>query len=214
MHSSLRPLDELPTDYAEFAKSLGLNDGLILDDGWSTKVDLLKLVAAYVQSEKPQLIVECGSGLSTLVLARCCQLNKTGRVVALENGYAFAEETKEACLKYGLKEYSKVVVAPLEELELSGESYEWYGLARMPETAQIDMLFIDGPPDFFHEQSRYPALPRLYQCLSDNAVIFLDGTARQKEKETVERWLRAYPDFSHEYVANQRGCSILRRVSQ
>jgi hypothetical protein len=72
------------------------------------------------------------------------------------------------------------------------------------------MLVIDGPPGFIQRHSRYPALPLLRERLADNCTVFMDDAARPDERELVEMWLAQYPTYSHEYLANERGCSVLR----
>ncbi|MDJ0806556.1 MAG: class I SAM-dependent methyltransferase, partial [Gammaproteobacteria bacterium] len=68
----------------------------------------------------------------------------------------------------------------------------------------------DGPSSFLQKHSRYPALPVLFPRLADGCRIYLDDAARQDEREILAMWQTAYADLEHEYVATERGCSILR----
>lgn len=188
---------------------LGLRDGLPYTRNWSAQPDFQKLIVEHCLESKPRQIVECSSGLTTLLLARCCQLNGGGRVVSLENGAEYAQRTRDELLRYGLAEYATVLHAPLEESEVDGDSFQWYSIDELTDEP-IDMLVIDGPPGFIQHQSRYPALPKLVERLADGCEIFLDDAGRVDERALVKRWLAAYPGLSHDYIALERGCSVLR----
>lgn len=71
-------------------KLLEFNSPLPVTENWSAAPDFLKLISYYCLENKPLNIVECISGTSSIVLARCSQINKCGRVYSLENGSEFA----------------------------------------------------------------------------------------------------------------------------
>ena len=147
------------------------------------------------------------------MLARCCQLNETGHVFSLENGEEYAEATREHLERFGLSDYATVIHAPLMECQIGQQAYLWYEMSQIPD-ANVDMLVIDGPPGFIQKHSRYPALPVLFERLSESCAIFMEDAARPDEQEITERWLEEFPSFVHEYKALERGCSIFRMVSE
>ena len=73
------------------------------------------------------------------------------------------------------------------------------------------MLVIDGPPGFIQKNARYPALPLLFDKLSEDCVIFLDDAARHDEKEIVDLWLNEHPELEHRFFDTERGCSIFTK---
>ncbi len=150
---------------------LDLRQGLPYTRDWSAAPDFLKLIVEHTLAMQPLMVMECSSGLTSLVLGRCCQLNGRGRVCSLENGEPYAEKTREHIERYGLQEYVSVIHAPLEKRTVSGSEYQWYAQDGLPQ-GSIDMLVIDGPPGFIQKHSRYPALPLLFDKLSDNCVDF------------------------------------------
>lgn len=188
---------------------LGLNQGFAYDSYWSAAPDFLQLIVDHALTEKPATIVECGSGVTTLMLARCCEMNGQGKVSSLENSSTFAENTRSEIERYGLGKYANVIDAPLTERMAGGQAYQWYDLDGLSERS-IDMLVIDGPPGFIQRHARYPALPLLFDRLADGCVIFMDDTARPDDREVVEMWRTQFPAIGHEYVSTERGCSILR----
>ena len=187
---------------------LNLHDGLPYTHDWSAAPDFLKLIAEHCLEHRPQTIVECSSGLTTLVMARCCELNGAGRVYSLENGEEFATKSRGHLERYGLTERATVIHAPLQHYQLGGRDYQWYALERLPENS-IDMLVIDGPPGFIQRHSRYPALPLLFDKLADGCVIFLDDAARPDEQELVGWWLTQFPGLGQHSVTCERGCACL-----
>ena len=196
--------------YQSLEKSLGFDKALPVTEHWSAAPDFLKIISDYCLEKKPKIIVECSSGSSSLVLAQCCQLNQVGHVYSLENGEDFVTQIIQQLDDFLLSEYCDVIHAPLQNVQLNSENFQWYALDNLPAVA-IDMLVIDGPPGFLQKHSRYPALPMLNEILGEHSAIFLDDAAREDEQELVRRWLKAYPEFQAEYIENDRGCFILKR---
>lgn len=196
--------------YQSLGKKLGFDKALPVTERWSAAPDFLKIISDYCLEKKPQIIVECSSGTSSLVLAQCCQLNQIGHVYSLENGEDFVAQTIQQLDDFLLSEYCDVIHAPLQDVQLNSDNFQWYALDNLP-AVEIDMLVIDGPPGFLQKHSRYPALPMLNEVLGKHCAVFLDDAVREDEQELVRRWLKAYLEFQAEYIENERGCFILKR---
>ncbi|MEW8625166.1 MAG: class I SAM-dependent methyltransferase [Candidatus Thiodiazotropha sp.] len=194
--------------YQSLQQQLELDRGIPYSPNWSAAADFLQIIVDACLQQKPSLIFECSSGLTTLMLARCCQINGVGRVISLENGAQYAEATRSYLQRYGLQDFASVMDAPLLKQNFDAVAYDWYSVADMPDQL-IDMLVIDGPPGFLCKHARYPALPVCYPHLNQQSTIYLDDAARQDEQEIVSLWCDRYPGLSHEYVETERGCSIL-----
>jgi predicted O-methyltransferase YrrM len=195
--------------YLSLRDRLGLHQGLPYSRNWSAAPDFLKLIAEHALAVKPTTIVECSSGLTSLMLARCCEMNGQGAVFSLENGAEYAARTRTELARYQLENYATVIDSPLTPHRLGGREYQWYAPDNLPDRC-IDMLVIDGPPGFIQRHSRYPALPLLFDKLADGCVVFMDDAARPDEREIVEMWRAAFPGIKHEYIDLERGCSMLR----
>ncbi|MFW2374825.1 MAG: class I SAM-dependent methyltransferase [Gammaproteobacteria bacterium] len=196
------------TSYQSIQQQLNFDQPLPYDKNWSAAADFLQIIINHCLHTRPSSIVECSSGLTSLILARCCQLNHHGHIHSLENEEEYAEKTRQQLTDFGLGGYVEVIDAPLESKSINKHDFMWYSINKLPELS-IDMLVIDGPPGFLQKNSRFPALPLLYQQLADHCVIFLDDAARDDEKAIVDMWLQAYPDIKHEYIETERGCSKL-----
>lgn len=179
--------------------------------GWAASPDILVELCRHALAQEPKVIMECSSGASTLVLARCCELNGAGHVYSLEHDANYARQTRQRLVEQQLSAWATVIHAPLVEYPQFGQK-QWYSLEVLgPEVGECEMLFVDGPPQYINNQARYPALPLLMDRLANNCVVYLDDAERVDEKEIVKRWLAEYQEFKHEYVFLEKGCSILRR---
>ena len=193
--------------YSEIQAKLGLAQALPYTPDWSAAPDFIEQIVECALQTKPEVIVECSSGLTTLVLARCCQIIGRGRVISLENGEEYAETTRQQLKAFGLQDYAQVIYAPLEKVALDRD-YEWYDLKALPDVS-IDMLVVDGPPGFLQKNSRYPALPLLLDRFTQETIVFLDDAAREDERELVALWQAEFSGVKHKYLDYERGCSVL-----
>ncbi|MDM8547528.1 class I SAM-dependent methyltransferase [Candidatus Venteria ishoeyi] len=198
--------------YLSLRDRLDLRAGLPYTRDWSASPDFLKMIVEHCLEAKPSVVLECSSGLTSLMLARCCQMNQQGRVYSLENGEQYALATREHIQRYQLEDYAEIRHAPLEKTAVNGVDYDWYAINAIPDEP-IDMLVIDGPPGFIQKHSRYPAVPLLFEKLSANCVIFLDDAARDDEQEIIRLWQAAYPALQLTYIKTDRGCAVLKYLS-
>lgn len=178
--------------------------------GWAASPDMLLVLARHARAAAPRTVVECGCGASTLVLARCAELNCRGHVYALDHDPRFAEETRERLREAGLERWATVIDAPLTGYRIGERTWQWYDLSDLPHDIAIDLLFVDGPPMPMNELIRYPALPLLYQRLAPGAAVFLDDADRPGERRIAEDWRAAYPELIRRDFACEKGCVSLR----
>lgn len=200
---------DFPESYLPLCQRLGLDRGIPWTPNWTAAADFLELLVDELEARRPAVILECGSGLSTLVLARACEMLGAGRVVSLEQEAACAEGTRKALAAYGLEARAEVLDAPLVEWRLGGESWPWYDLDRV-ECRGIELLVVDGPPGRLRPLARYPALPLLASRLEKEWVLLLDDAARDEERAVVARWCEQWPGLRHRYLPLERGCSRLQ----
>lgn len=156
--------------------------------------------------------MECGSGVSTVVLARCMQLNGEGHVYSMDHDAIFAEKTRRELKAQGLEGWATVLDAPLREHELNGDSWLWYASGVLPEDIGIDMLVVDGPPDTTGDLARYPAGPILLPRLKPNGAVFMDDYARPGESAVVRRWREEWPDFEFVDIKAEKGLLYMART--
>jgi predicted O-methyltransferase YrrM len=146
---------------------------------------------------KPRLIVECGSGTSTLWLAYALQRTGSGKVVTLEHSPSFADSLRQQLQRHELESYVDLRVAPLEKHGLGSEKHDWYAKQAISDIANVEMLLIDGPPGWVGPMARYPAMPILIEKLCDGALIIFDDSNRADETEVKKRWFVENPCLGH-----------------
>lgn len=179
--------------------------------GWAASPDVLLLLARRVRASVPTTIVECGSGVSTIVQAQAARLNGHGHVHSIDHDAAFAEATRQALADYGLSAWATVTHVPLAEVVIGGERWEWYDPRLLPEVDAIDLLFVDGPPaDTPKPLARYPAGPLLFPRLAPGAAVLVDDADRPGEIEMLRRWSREFPDLEQRRRYCEKGCIELR----
>lgn len=215
--------DQLPQTIAEQFRQMEALQSLYWDlkpihaflptRGWAGSPDMLRTLASHVFEHKPGVVVECSCGVSTVVLARACQLNGGGHVYSLEHGPEFAAATRQQLSKQGLDDWATVIDAPLVETDTDIGTQPWYEISKLEPTS-IDMLVIDGPPEFIAPLARYPAGPVLFQRLSEKGWVFLDDADRPAEKSCVERWLAQDATLSGSRQPAEKGLAILRKTDQ
>ena len=191
---------------------LPANDVLPSTRGWAASPDLLVVLVDLVITERPSLIVECGSGASTLWLALAMRrFEIDGRIIALEHDPVFGGKTRDLLARHDVRDLAEVRNAPLESFSLDGEIYSWYSRRAWEDLTGIDLLFVDGPPATTGRQARYPALPLLSGSLSPVATAVLDDLVVPDMQEVLRLWLDAYPDFRSEILPLEKQAAVLRR---
>jgi predicted O-methyltransferase YrrM len=172
---------------------------------WALRPEALALLVAEVGRGRRQ-IVECGSGVSTIVLARALR-DGGGRLHSLEHDGGWAAFVVAWLEREGLHETATVIEAPLRAHPLALDGTEWYeqaAVSRLPESG-IELLLVDGPPagDPGLGRSRYPALPALRDRLSEGAIVVLDDVDRPGEAEVLTAWERE-TDYRFERLVDER----------
>lgn len=179
--------------------------------GWPASPDLLLFLVDLVDRHRPRVVVECGSGLSTLCLALAMRrFGIDGKVIALEHLDQYAVQTRELLRRHGVDDIAEVRTAPLEPVQVGDVQVDWYARAAWQELADVDLLFVDGPPSKLSPHSRYPSLPFFAERLTPGAHIVLDDYQRTKERDVVKRWQGEYPDhLTLEKIPLEKGAALL-----
>ena len=191
---------------------LPANDVLPATRVWAASPDLLLVLVDLVIDERPALVVECGSGASTLWLALAMRrFGIDGRIIALDHDPVFGDKTRGLLARHDVADLAEVRDAPLECFSLNGETYSWYARRAWEDLKGIDLLFIDGPPAVTGQQARYPALPLLAGSLSPVATAVLDDLIVPDMQKVLRLWLDAYPEFDSEILPLEKQAAVLRR---
>lgn len=194
-------------------RRIPLRAPLPLMGGWAILPDFAGVLAAQIQQHKPEMIVEAGSGVSTIVTAYCLEQQPFGHLISIDHAAEFSEMTRQNLQRHGLADYVELIHAPLKPMDINGETWDWYDVTHISRDMAIDFLVVDGPPQHENRQSmiRYPALPVFFDHLKPGAYILLDDARRDDEQRIVERWLK---EFDIHLVADfdtEKGAKLLRK---
>jgi predicted O-methyltransferase YrrM len=178
---------------------------LPLPGGWAASTDLLGELLRTVASHQPRLVVELGSGVSTLVIAAALRANGVGRLISIDADDDFAAKTREQLQRHDLADWVQLRRAALQTLEFEGVSRPWYDSSVFVELEDIDLLLIDGPPRLLRWDIRYPALPFFWTRLSPGAIVLLDDAARPSERAIAKTWQQNFPQARYDYLRFEKG---------
>ncbi|WP_025155560.1 class I SAM-dependent methyltransferase [Leifsonia aquatica] len=157
--------------------------------GWAATPDtLLLLVDRVLAAETAPLVVECGSGTSTVWIALALRSRGAGRLVSLENDPDYAAATRAALSRLGLSDWVDVRYAPLTSVPVGDADALWYSPEAVTDLSGITLLFVDGPPAHFGPQMRFPAVPLLAARLAAGALVVLDDIDRPDEQAVATAW--------------------------
>lgn len=183
--------------------------------GWAATPELAINIYKIIEEMKPALIVELGSGVSTIISAYTLEkFNPEGKVISFDHDADFANRTQKELNLHGLDDFVNIYDAPLSPISLHNKNWRWYNIGFTKIDRPVDLLIIDGPPLKTQKNARYPALPSFYEKLSDRAVVILHDTDRDNETETVHKWLDEYPDLQKTCLRTEKGITILRKTNK
>ena len=185
--------------------------------GWAASPDVLRLLVRLIDRDRPELVVECGSGASSVWIGYALRKVGFGRLVAIEHDARYAEIGRALVAAHALEDLVEVRHAPLTRVpdhHADGVSTDvpWYDTEALTDLKGIGLVFVDGPPQATGVEARHPAVPVLLPACTDRAVFVLDDADRPDERSLGERWLAAHPDLVRTEEHVEKGAHVFTRV--
>jgi predicted O-methyltransferase YrrM len=148
------------------------------NNSWSATEAILDSLLHWLD-ESSGPVLECGSGVSTLVLVAGVSPT-TRRLVSLEHQSDWAKRVWDGVPRH-MRANLEMVVRPL----VSWGEYDWYDVdvTSLPES--IGFVFCDGPPGNTRG-GRIGITPVLRDRLAPGALVLFDDTSRPAEREIVD----------------------------
>ena len=162
--------------------------------GWAIAPRSMLAVIEHVLRERPRVVVELGSGASTVWLGYAVQ-RYGGHVLSIDHLESYASNTRAMIEDHGLTGVTDVRVAELREVELADGRWSWYDPAQFEDVRRIDLLVVDGPPGSTGPEARFPAVPMLRDRLVTGSIVVLDDARRRDEASILERWAEQFPEM-------------------
>jgi predicted O-methyltransferase YrrM len=179
--------------------------------GWAASPDVLRLLAETMWRRRPEVIVECGSGASSVWLGYLAEQTKSSKVICLEHDERYASMSRDLIRAHDLDDVVEIRFAPLVDWSHGERTYAWYDTKALDDLADIGLLFVDGPPGPTGPQARFPAVPLLLPRCGDDVVIVLDDTIRDEETAISDRWLAEHPELERAELSFDKGAHVLTR---
>lgn len=174
--------------------------------GWPVSPDFALCLIDLLARNDYDLILEFGSGSSTVLMAKALErLHKGERrhkvvQVAFEHLERYYAQTLADLKSAGMDKAVDMVLAPLQPYTATdGTVYQYYACQeKLVELVNSEwrpnskiLVVVDGPPGSTGKHARYPAVPVILSNFKNCAIdILLDDYAREDEKEVGDLWIR------------------------
>lgn len=182
--------------------------------GWTITPELGSVYINEILQQEPRLIVEAGSGTSTIFSGMTCRKLGKGKVLALDHDAEYSEQTRQMIKNYQLEDWCEVKHCPLKVYDIDGQKYSWYDIEHLElADSSIDMLLVDGPFEKANKLARYPAYPLLKSKLSEKLVLVVDDAARPDEAKMVDLWLKDLKGYGKTSHQSEKGLIVVKPAS-
>lgn len=187
----------------------------VLDDAVAEKVnpstlahETLKFLGTLVNYYQPSVVMEFGSGLSTLFFASMLEGKPDGCIYTVDHSEQYLQQTKTLVGERDVTYF----LAPIGFYGFRFKRFATYSndyIGHLPSGLKFDIVLIDGPPGF-----RFGREAPLYQIapfLKSDTLILLDDSNRPPEQEAIAHWQRVWPgrvDLLH-FPDLKKGFSVL-----
>ena len=185
-----------------------MNEKLNLDNSWSIGEASFQAITGLIrQLQRPQRIIEFGSGSSSIRLAMA--FPNCG-ITSIESDRPTFEAVQSLIEESGVNHNLEVIYSPL--------TFQSYGPGQILSYEarsfddRIDSVIIDGPP-FYTLRGRESCLYQIYDKLVVGGLVILDDYSRVSEAAVVKNWLVVYPEsFSLEVLDVGNRLAILKKL--
>jgi predicted O-methyltransferase YrrM len=189
--------------------------------GWPISPDLAAFLIELIRANDYDLVIEFGSGTSTVVMAKALaqmRHRREGKVplvqVAFEHLETHHAQTQAQLRAAGLADAATVHLAPLAPYQAAnGKTYPYYTCQRALQALKASydkptcraLVLVNGPPASTGEHARYPAVSAVLASLPHAAMdILLDDLIREDEQQVARMWQDDLKAAGREAVAEVR----------
>lgn len=186
--------------------------------GWPVSPDFGYLLIELIEEHQYDLVVEFGSGTSTVLIAQALahvkqRTGKPSQQVTFEHLENYHAKTQGLLNAAGLANKVQLVHAPLTQYSApNGNTYSYYScqdqllqLAQSSSNTSKILVVVDGPPAATGLHARYPAWPVLQAAFPNASIDYLlDDYIRLDEKQIASQWRKQadaaqQPHQTHHY---------------
>jgi hypothetical protein len=174
------------------------NEGMVADAEYLNEI-------AKRSAETHGPILECGSGVSTVLLGLLCAPRKV-EVWTLEHSPDWQKRLTDVLKTNGISGV-QLPSAPLVDY---GE-FGWYDCPLQQMPPEFSLVVCDGPPGTT-KGGRYGLMPVMGERLPSGSIVLLDDAERPAEMELMRRWENEF-GFESEVIESQgHKFAVMKRI--
>lgn len=190
VRSKLSHLNKLLDKSNEYKKYKVNKRYINLINGSTISHEGMQLLTLIVKKISPMVVLEFGSGLSTLFLSNV--ISKKSLLISVEDNIEYLNKTMKILDKF--RKNTIVQCAPITRLTFKLKSFLSYELTYLKylTNKKLDLVFIDGPLGYKYgrEYSIYALIP----YITNKTIFVLDDSNRFGEQEALTNWKRVFVD--------------------
>ena len=158
---------------------------------WAIGPETIALIGDLIATHRPGIVLELGSGISTLCLAHFMQRahgDASFSIISIEQSEEMTAGTEELLGSAGLASAARVVTKELVEMEILGRQTLCYDLADLDRIlpGTPGLVLIDGPSG--PPGVRFATLPLVAPHLRPGTRFLLDDALRDDELDIATEW--------------------------
>ena len=131
-------------------------------------------------------VLECGSGLSTLLLA-VTAARRNLQVHTFEHHAPSAQNLRELVERYSLRNV-KIHDTPI----VSYGDFDWYQFDTAPLSPGFQLVVCDGPARHLTDSGRYGLFPCMRERLNPHAKVIMDDSLHKIDRHVILKWRREH----------------------
>ena len=205
-----------------------LSTGALLSGfhGWPISPDIGLFIINQMRRKQYDLIIEFGSGTSTLLFAKLAAAQHheklmsnllPQKIISFDHHIDYYHQTQELLNLNHVAEYVDLVHAPLREWKENEQIFLYYDCeAKLQQLAQIlngkqakILVLVDGPAGNTCQDARYPAVPFLFKYLAEHQIdVILDDANRPEEQKIINQWhalMNKEKDIHQKIIQSEKG---------
>jgi predicted O-methyltransferase YrrM len=163
---------------------------------WALGARTINWLEREIHRRRPRLVLEFGSGISTVCVARFLADAHGGssglRILSIDQDERYAANTRALLERIGLFDSVRLLARPLTMQTIEGFTANCYTMPSCDELGDLgalaDLVLIDGPAA--ENGARFGTLPLSKAYLAPNAEFVLDDALRDDELDALRRWAR------------------------
>lgn len=152
---------------------------------WTLEKNTIRLLWDHLKKDKPSLILECGSGVSSLVFSQFFKLHHPqGKLISFEQGLEEKKRVEKLLKKNDLSGFATILHTPLNDK--GRYDFNKDEISEKIQDRKAEWLLVDGPSG--PPGCRDNIIPFLKPFLSSTAKWWMDDSFRDGELAFLKEW--------------------------